>query len=162
VTVRPYEISHAQSIAVDLFDGLDTEIIIQQREDLLSPGPEEVYSVCCLSEDRVVGVCTGVRNRWFGERHRIEMVQVVVQDGFRGLGIARLMMREIVRHFSKIGVEIVQISVEESNTPALTAYQRIGFIKYGLFPNGLKHDSEYSNEILMAMTIEELLEDGKA
>jgi len=158
VQIQQYNISHAESISKNLFDGLQVDIIIQQREQLLAPGPEEVYSVCCILEEMVIGVCTGVRKRWFGERHRIEMVQVVVKDEFRGLGIARFMMAEIAKHFKKYEVEIVQISVEATNANAIAAYERIGFVRFGVLENGLRHNDKYFDEIMMSARCMDLIE----
>jgi len=160
VDIQAYRESHATSISKELFDNLDIEVIVQQRRRLLSPGHDEVYSVCCISDDRVVGVCTGVRKRWFGEQHRIEMVQVVVRDEFQGLGVARNMMKEIAIHFKKRGVEILQISAEAQNLNAIGSYERIGFKKFCILKNGLKFDEKYSDEVMMAMAIDDLLNDN--
>ncbi len=159
VEIRPYNDSFADSLARDLFQGVSAETIIQQRADLLAPGPEEVYGVCTISDSKVIGVCTGVRKRWFGERHRIEMVQVVVKDEFHGQGIARLMMMEIARHFKKHGVEIVQISTEATNEIAIMAYERIGYVRFGVLEKGLKHDNEYADEIMMSIKCVDLIEE---
>jgi ribosomal protein S18 acetylase RimI-like enzyme len=157
IQVVAYSQQHANSIAEHLFDGVPEEIVRKQREDLLKPGPEEVFSVCALHESRVIGVSTGVRMRWAGSRHRIEMVQVVVSEQFRGRGIARRMMQSIAEHFSQRGVEIVQISAEADNTEALAAYERIGFQKFGVLQDGIKHNGQYSNEIMMAAPIATML-----
>ncbi|MGY5875685.1 MAG: GNAT family N-acetyltransferase [Candidatus Thorarchaeota archaeon] len=155
--IVPYIESHASSIAINLFDGLEVNIVIQQRAELLAPGPDEIWSVCAVIEEQVVGICTGVRKRWFGERHRIEMVQVVVHDKHQGVGIARLMMGNIAKHFLNRGVELVQISVEATNEQAITAYERIGFREFGVLTRGLKHNDEYSDEIMMVTDIQGLL-----
>ena len=100
IQIVTYSKEHARSISERLFEGVPEEVVERQREELLSSGPEEVVSVCALYGADVAGVCTGVRMRWAGSRHRIEMVQVVVRDGFRGKGVAREMMRSIAKHFS--------------------------------------------------------------
>lgn len=158
IEIKPYEDSFADSLARNLFQGVSIETIIQQRTDLLAPGPEEVYSVCVIVDSKVVGVCTGVRKRWFGKRHRIEMIQVVVKDEFHGLGIARFMMAEIAKHFKKYEVEIVQISVEATNANAIAAYERIGFVRFGVLENGLRHNDKYSDEIMMSARCMDLIE----
>ena len=157
VEILDYNESHAISISKNLFNGLDSDVIVQQRIELLSPGPEEVFSVSSLSDGQVIGVCTGVRKRWYGERHRIEIVQAVVKDDFHGLGIARYMMKEIAEHFSNYGVEILQISTESNNERALAAYERIGFERFGVLEKGLRFENIYSDEILLAINIEDLL-----
>jgi len=158
VEIGPYDKSLAESLANNLFRGVSTTTVIQQREELLAPGPEEVYSVCAVADTQVVGICTGVRKRWFGERHRVEMVQIVVHEGFRGLGLAKCMMKEISNHFMEYGIEIVEISVESKNEPALHAYTKIGFKQYGLLENGLKYNGECTDEIFLSMKLPALLE----
>ncbi|MBE0526076.1 MAG: hypothetical protein IH631_03980, partial [Candidatus Thorarchaeota archaeon] len=86
VVVEAYKKAHAKSIAEHLFIDVSEKVVHGQREELLNPGPDEVFSVCAISNGIVVGVCTGVRMKWFGSRHRIEMIQVVVQDDYRGRG----------------------------------------------------------------------------
>ncbi len=157
VEIEGYNEAHAESIATGLFQGVTAETVVQQRQTLLAPGPEEVCSVCCLYGKEVIGICTGVRKQWYGERHRIEMVQVVVREDSRCLGIARHMMQEIAAHFRPYGVEIVQIGVESSNEQAHTAYQKIGFQSIGVFKRGLKYDGKYSDEILLTMAVSDLI-----
>jgi RimJ/RimL family protein N-acetyltransferase len=157
IQVIEYSRKHAKSISEHLFEGVPEEIVEKQREELLRSGPEEVFSVCALHHGDVVGVCTGVRMRWAGSRHRIEMVQVVVRDEFRGRGIAREMMRLIARHFSTRDVEIIQISTEARNTDALAAYEKIGFQRFGVLRDGIKHDNQRNDEIMMAAPIAAIL-----
>jgi RimJ/RimL family protein N-acetyltransferase len=85
------------------------------------------------------------------------MVQVVVRDGFRGKGVAREMMRLIAKHFSTRGIEIIQISAESSNREALVAYERIGFQRFGVLQDGIKHEDQYSDEIMMATSLATIL-----
>jgi len=158
IVVEAYKKAHAKSIAEHLFTGVPEEIVRVQREELLNPGPDEVFSVCAISNGIVVGVCTGVRMKWFGSRHRIEMIQVVVQENYRGRGVAHQMMMNIAEHFSSRGIEIIQISAELNNEVAIKAYERIGFRQFGTLKNGLKYEKDYSDEIMMAAPIELLMD----
>ncbi len=155
--IEPYESCHAESIANDLFGGMSAEEVRQGRDGLIAPGPEEVLSVCALSESKVVGVCTGVRKKWMGERHRIEMVQVVVAENLQRLGIARFMMKAIAMHFAERGVEMVQVNAEGSNEKAIASYKRIGFKEFGVLEHGLRHGNRYADEVMMWMKIDDLL-----
>jgi RimJ/RimL family protein N-acetyltransferase len=157
IQVVPYSKEHAKSISEWLFEGVSEEVVRSQRDELLKPGPEEVFSVCAMKDSTVIGVCTGVRMRWAGSRHRIEMVQVVVHESFRGQGIAQSMMRPIASHFLTRDVEIIQISTKAGNTEAMRAYEKIGFKKFGTLHDGLKYDNEYSDEVMMAAPIAALL-----
>ncbi len=159
VDIVPFEVTHATSLSNYLFQGVSIETIIQQRNELLAPGPEEVYSICAVLNSKVVGVCTGVRRRWLGARHRIELVQVVVHDEFRGLGLAGHMMRDIALHFRALGVEILEISVASDNCDAFLAYFKIGFKQVGILRDGLKYDGQYTDEILLWIPIADLLKE---
>ena len=136
---------------------MPVDVVLSQREELLGPGPEEVFSVCALHGSDVVGVCTGVRMTWAESRHRIEMVQVVVREGSRRRGVAREMMQLVSEHFSTRGVEIVQVSAEHTDKEAIAAYQRLGFHQFGLLREGLKFDSNYSDEVMLAAPIRKML-----
>jgi len=157
IRVVAYSREHARSISEHLFEGVPEEVVLSQREELLKPGPEKVFSVCALHGAEVVGVCTGVRMTWAGSRHRIEMVQVVVREGFRRRGVARKMMKLVAEHFSTRGVEIVQVSGEHTNKEAIAAYQRLGFHQFGLLKDGLKFDDSYSDEVMLAAPIQKML-----
>ena len=157
IRIVAYSREHARSISEHLFEGVPVDVVIRQREELLKPGPEEVFSVCALHGEDVVGVCTGVRMTWAGSRHRIEMVQVVVRDGFRRRGVARKMMQLVAEHFSTRGVEIVQASAEHTNKEAIAAYQRLGFHQFGLLKDGLKFDGNYSDEVMLAAPVRKML-----
>jgi RimJ/RimL family protein N-acetyltransferase len=67
------------------------------------------------------------------------------------------MMQSIAKHFSARGVEIIQISAETSNTDALAAYERIGFRRFGVLRDGIKHDGRHDDEIMLAAPIAALL-----
>jgi RimJ/RimL family protein N-acetyltransferase len=155
IVVEPYRKTHAKSIANHLFDvSVPEKVVRGQRKELLMSGPEGVFSVCALSGTDVVGVCTGVRLRWYGSKHRIEMVQVVVREDFRGKGVAHQMMMKIAEHFSVRGIEIIQISAESKNEAAIKAYEKIGYSQIGTLKNGLKYgENEYCDEVMMAAPI---------
>ena len=97
--------------------------------------------------------------RWFGVRHRIELVQVVVKEGYRGRGIAHEMMQKVAKHFRSRDVEMVQISVESTNTDAKVAYENIGFTEFGTLANGINNEGQYSDEVMMVIPIDELAND---
>ena len=44
-------------------------------------------------------------------------------------------------------------TVVSTNQPALRLYQSFGFQQYGLEKNALKHNNQYSDEILMSLDL---------
>ncbi|NHI82871.1 MAG: GNAT family N-acetyltransferase [Candidatus Thorarchaeota archaeon] len=81
------------------------------------------------------------------------MVQIVVRDKYQRRRVSRQMMAEIAKHFKKLGVKIVQVSVERRNTDAWRAYKRLGFKQIGILRRGLKCDDNYNDEIMLAADI---------
>ncbi len=158
IRIVHYRPEHAASIADTLFEDVPVDVIRQQREELLAPGEDEVISITALDGERAVGVCIGIRNRWYGERHRVGLLQIVVHEDYRGHGVARAMIGGVVRHFAQRGVELLTVDVEGENSVARTAYRRIGFVEYGELPKGLKFDGRYSTQVLMAVQITDLLD----
>ncbi len=157
IQITRYRPEHADSIADSLFEGVPANVVRQQREELLAPGEDEVVSITALDEERAVGICIGFRNRWYGERHRVQLLQIVVHEEYRGQGIARAMIEGVARHFVQRGVELLTVDVEGDNAVARTAYRKIGFCEYGELPRGLKFDGRYSTQVLMALPIKDLL-----
>jgi ribosomal protein S18 acetylase RimI-like enzyme len=81
----------------------------------------------------------------------------VVSEKFRRQGVAQRLMQLIAEHFSTRGVDIIQISAEASNADALAAYERIGFRRFGVLRDGIKHNGQHSDEIMMAAPITAIL-----
>ncbi len=50
IRVVAYSREHAKSISEHLFEGVPVEVVLNQREELLRPGPDEVFSVCALHD----------------------------------------------------------------------------------------------------------------
>lgn len=158
--IRTVEYSErlAKRIAQHLLTGVPPEVVHGQRVTLLAPGPDEVYSVCSLSNQVVVGICTGVRMKWHASRHRIELVQLVVHPDFQRRGIARQMIRAISEHFEERGAEILQVSADGGNQAAIEAYRRMGFVEFGRLQNGLKYDDRHADEVMMAAGVDAMLD----
>ncbi|MHA1771079.1 MAG: GNAT family N-acetyltransferase [Candidatus Thorarchaeota archaeon] len=157
IRIAPYRPEHAASIANNLFDNVPVDVVRQQREELLAAGEEEVISITALDGERAIGICIGIRGRWYGERHRVDLLQIVVHEDYREQGVAKAMIKEVARHFAQRGAELLTVNVEDENSVARTAYKRIGFVEYGELPRGLKFNKRYSTQILMMLPIKDIL-----
>lgn len=80
-------------------------------------------------DGQVVGCC-GVTNVC-GEGN---INNVVVQEAYRGQGIACAMMRELLARGRKMGCVEFTLEVRVSNASAIRVYQKLGFISEGIRP----------------------------
>ncbi len=71
------------------------------------------------------------------EEHRGELFDVVVDQNHQKKGIARLLFDECKKLCFEKGLLILETSAR-GGTSAETVYKRLGFIKYGKLPRGLR------------------------
>lgn len=69
-----------------------------------------------------------------------EILNVVVDLPYRGLGLGTKIMRGVVNHALRAGATRLILDVRKSNTAALVLYQKLGFtisqIRKGFYSNG--------------------------
>ncbi len=80
-------------------------------------------------DDQVVGCC-GVTNV-SGEGN---INNVVVQEAYRGQGLAYAMMQELLKRGREMGCTEFTLEVRVSNAPAIHVYQKLGFVSEGIRP----------------------------
>lgn len=96
--------------------------------ELLLEDAKSLYLVAEL-DGQVVGCC-GVTNI-SGEGN---INNVVVEEAFRGTGIACMMMRELLQTGYAMGVQEFTLEVRVSNEPAIRLYEKLGFVSEGIRP----------------------------
>ena len=75
--------------------------------------------------------------------HIGELFSVVTSENHRGKGICRKLFEEALSIASTKNLEKIILTVR-TNTDAEKVYEKLGFIKYGELPNGIK-DDKYHN-----------------
>ena len=83
------------------------------------------------------------------ESHKGFLWGMYVQPASRKSGVGQQLVSALL-DFARSRVELVQLSVVQSNEPARRLYARLGFVEYGIEKNSLKQDGQYYNEVLMA------------
>lgn len=87
--------------------------------------------------DKIVGVC-GVRNI-VGDG---EITNVMVLPEYRNRHIAADMLKELLGQGSKMGVSDFTLEVRASNAPAISLYEKLGFVSEGVRKNFYDHPKE--------------------
>jgi RimJ/RimL family protein N-acetyltransferase len=71
-----------------------------------------------------------------------------------GLGIARLMMEEMVRRARELGLRKINLRVREDNERAKTLYERFGFVGEGFRSRAYFVDEKFYGEHLMGLELD--------
>ncbi|MDD4027203.1 MAG: GNAT family N-acetyltransferase [Candidatus Shapirobacteria bacterium] len=76
---------------------------------------------------------------------------ITVDIDYRGEGIGKTLMELVIKEsIKKIKqLKIIELEVFGDNSIAQNLYKKMGFIKYGRLPNGLKHGKKFVDAILM-------------
>ncbi len=87
---------------------------------------DEGLNAVAVHDDRVVGHATLVPGH--SESHELA---IFVDQDYQGAGIGTVLLRALLGHGEREGVECVWLTVERWNRPAITLYERVGFETYG-------------------------------
>ena len=60
------------------------------------------------------------------------ITNVVVAESARGRGIGKALMLALMQYAANLGVRYLTLEVRASNTPAITLYRSLGFVKVGI------------------------------
>jgi GNAT superfamily N-acetyltransferase len=98
--------------------------------------PHDVYPekfiLACFDGNRIVGTAAFRREDLFKERHRGWIWAVYVRPEARGKGISRLLMKQLIDEARRIdGLEILALTVSETQTSARALYLSLGFVTTG-------------------------------
>lgn len=76
---------------------------------------------------------------------------IIVADGFRGEGIGKLLMENVIAEALKEipELKIIQLSVFANNPVAIEFYQQMGFREFGNLPEGILHKGKFVDHIYM-------------
>lgn len=76
---------------------------------------------------------------------------ITVRKTYRGQGIGTLLMKLTLQEALKNlpGLEIFKLTVHATNHKAIHLYQKLGFVKFGRLPNGVKTPNGYRDYIYM-------------
>jgi L-amino acid N-acyltransferase YncA len=86
------------------------------------------------------------------DSHKGLLRAMYVRPAARRSGAGRQLVQAIIDH-ARQKVEQLQLAIVSTNQPALRLYHSLGFRQYGLEKNALKHNNQYSDEILMSLDL---------
>jgi ribosomal protein S18 acetylase RimI-like enzyme len=81
-------------------------------------------------------------------QHKGELFHMYVAPEQRGTGLAQALVEAVIA-LAKQRVEVIKLTVVETNAPARKLYERNGFETYGVEGHALKVEGAYHDELLM-------------
>ena len=83
-------------------------------------------------------------------RHKATLFGMYVRPHLRGQGIGRQLVQSALEHArERPGALVVQLTVTETNGPAVALYESCGFIRFGLEPMAVAVGSGYVSKVHM-------------
>jgi ribosomal protein S18 acetylase RimI-like enzyme len=103
-------------------------------------------------DSHLIGTASFTQLSGLKDAHKGLLRAMYVRPAARRSGAGRQLVQAIIHH-ARQKVEQLQLAVVSTNQPALRLYQSLGFQQYGLEPRALKHNNQYSDEILMSLDL---------
>jgi len=129
-------------------DDLDTPFPTKDREDSFTLG--------AYINHTLAGVVSFTRDGADREklRHKGILFRMYVSKDFRGKGIARKLVEELVNRVKKINdIEQINLTVIANNATAKTLYEKFGFQIFGSEINAIKWKGNYFTEDQMVLRL---------
>lgn len=133
----------------------ETPYLIREPEEVVMTQEQETAFINnCLNSDRSLMLIATLDGKHIGNcsfnpvgnykryRHRCEVAIALYQE-FCGYGIGKIMMETVLKAAKEIGFEQAELEVISDNQNAITLYEKLGFQKYGTFPDNMKYADEH-------------------
>lgn len=163
IVLRNAEVSDAEALIKYLKTTTgETPFLIREPDEVsLTLEQEERFIKNCIDAKRELMLIATTAEKHIGNcslmsmgsykrhAHRCEIAIALYQE-FWGAGIGNIMMQTILELAKKIGYEQAELEVISGNESALSLYRKLGFEKYGTFPNNMKYaNGQYADAYWM-------------
>jgi ribosomal protein S18 acetylase RimI-like enzyme len=101
------------------------------------------------SGDELIG-STEIHLRDKTEKH-VGVLSITVTKNFRGEAVGKTLMGLIIKEALKklAGLKIITLEVFSTNINAKSLYRKMGFVDYGILPEGIIRNGNFEDAILM-------------
>ena len=114
----------------------------------------ESFGLGAFCDGHLVGILRFERAQREKNRHRASLHSVYVTPEYRGRGIARALLAEVLRLArAQQGLEQIELAVSTKQAAAKRLYQSFGFTCYGREEHALKIGREYIGYDLMILRL---------
>ncbi|HRN70699.1 MAG TPA: GNAT family N-acetyltransferase [Candidatus Woesebacteria bacterium] len=109
----------------------------------------------CTVDGNLAGICDVTRNQRSKRSMHLGIFGISLHKEYRGQGLGRELAQATI-YEAKLnidGLKIITLSVYKPNTSAHELYKKLGFVEYGLLPEGTIYKDEFIDKILMYLTV---------
>ena len=132
-----------------LLDEGEYDVRSEIRRILTAKSTGKTLILIAEVDGKVVGVGEVKVGVFKKNSHTAELGLAVIR-AFRGLGVGKALMEEMLSRAEKSGVEKVWLSVFSTNDAAIALYRKFGFVVEGIRKKQFKIGDTYIDELLMA------------
>ena len=126
------------------------ETIAQRFRDVA----EGNFHLGAFEDGALIGVATFLRETGLKERHKGRVYGVYVSATYRGLGLGRALLGELLERAKRdASLEQISLSVGSGQSEAKGLYSSFGFQVYGTEPRALKVGATYVDEDHMILRL---------
>ena len=93
-------------------------------------------------------------NPRIGRMSHYATLGIGLKDGYRDSGIGQEMMKELEVHARRLGIEYIALEVYGINERAIHVYEKTGYRKTGVYPNGINYKGKYVDGVQMVKKLE--------
>lgn len=107
------------------------------RQWCRQPRPEENLTLVMVHEDRIIGEAT-LHQRPGGWKRHIGKVTVLTHPQYRGLDVAKILVKELLEIAPHCGLERLEAELNGERTVAIRALMQLGFEQMARIPGYLR------------------------
>jgi ribosomal protein S18 acetylase RimI-like enzyme len=138
----------------------EESLLITHKDNSTAPFPtkdrNDSFTLGAYSENVLAGVASFARDGEDREklRHKGLMFTMYVLKEFRGRGIAKELLEDLIKKVKAIpDIEQINLIVISNNEKAKQLYEKFGFKRYGTELNSIKWQGRYFSEDLMVLRL---------
>ncbi len=161
-------ISEIKGIEIEMYKAFLVKGLNQDEEnfrltpndDLNAPFPthdkEDSFTLGAFENKQLAGVVSFMRDGGDREklRHKGILFRMYISNEFRGHGIAKKLIEEVILRVKKIkDIEQINLTVISNNTTAKGLYEKFGFVTFASETNAIKWKNKYFTENQMVLKI---------
>lgn len=154
VILRNAEIGDAENLITYLkITASETPYLMREPDEVdLSVEQEQGFIQRMIDSDRELMLVAIIDGKHIGNcslmgigdykryRHRCDIAIALYQE-YCGRGIGKMMLEVVLGIAKKLGYEQAELEVIADNKNAVTLYEKLGFEKYGHFPDNVKYEN---------------------
>lgn len=118
------------------------------KSNLQSIENKTLFIYWAIYNGRIVGAVDIRRGNSVREWH-IGTIGLMVAQDFRGEGLGKFLLESILIKAKEMGIRTAVLGLFSDNEIAKNLYEKLGFVEYGVLPDGVYRQNKFSDHLLM-------------